>query len=48
MGNILVLIVLGVLVGLAAGSLWKQKKQGGCCGSCSHCSGNCAFKQEKS
>ena len=46
MENILILVVIGLIVGCAAGYVWKQKKRGVKCigcpdsGSCSgHCSG---------
>ena len=37
MGDILVLAVLGVIIGLVIRSMWKNHKSGKSCG----CSGNC-------
>ena len=39
MGNVIVIGVLLCVVGLAVRFLHRQKKQGGCCGDCSHCGG---------
>ena len=41
MGNVIVIGVLLCVVGLAVRFLHRQKKQGGCCGECSHC-GDCS------
>lgn len=35
MGNLIVIAVLGIVVALAARSVWKDHKSGG------HCNGNC-------
>nr|WP_325184931.1 FeoB-associated Cys-rich membrane protein [uncultured Oscillibacter sp.] len=41
LGNIIVLTVLAVAVGLAVRSLWKSRKSGGgCSGDCGNC-GSC-------
>lgn len=39
MGNVIVIGVLLCVAGLAVRFLYRQKKQGGCCGDCSHCGG---------
>ena len=44
MENILILAVIGLIVGCAAGYVWKQKKRGVKCIGCpdsGSCSGNC-------
>ena len=48
MENLILIASIGTVVGLAAGYVWKAKKQGRKCigcpdsGTCSgHCSGNC-------
>lgn len=41
MGDIIVLVVLGLSVTLAVAKLRKEKRKGGCCGSCSGCTGCC-------
>lgn len=44
MENIIIIVVVGLILGLAIGYIYKAKKRGamciGCSGSCS-CSGNC-------
>ena len=42
---ILSAIVLSAVVGLVLG-LKREKKKGGCCGSCSSCKYNCSSKKE--
>ena len=51
MENIVVILVLAVIIGLAAGYVYKAKKSGkkcigcpdsGCCGKNGGCSGNCS------
>lgn len=39
MGDVIVLTVLGVIIGLVIRSMWKNHKNGG---GCSGCSGSCA------
>lgn len=39
MGTVVILLVLAVLFGLAARSIYRDAKSGGCCGGCSGCSG---------
>ena len=39
LGNLIVILILTVIVGLCARSLWQSHKSGGCCGDCSHCGG---------
>ena len=49
MANIIGIAVLAVLVGLAAGYLYKEKKRGARCVGCpycSSCSGTCGEKAE--
>ena len=41
MGDIIVLLVLGLMVGAAIARLRRQKKTGGCCGDCGNCGGCC-------
>ena len=41
MGNVIVVIVLVVVVGLCIRSLIKQHKNGGCSGNCGSCGGGC-------
>ena len=44
MENILIIGVVGLIVGLAAGYIWKQKKRGAKCIGCpdaASCSGQC-------
>ena len=40
MGDVIVISVLALVVGLVIFSLFKQKQKGGCSG-CSGCSGSC-------
>ena len=45
MANILILAVVGLIVGCAAGYIYKEKKKGVKCIGCPHgatCGGNCA------
>ena len=45
MANILVLLVVGLIVGCAAGYIYKEKKKGVKCIGCPHgatCGGNCS------
>ena len=43
-GDIIVLLVLGLVVGVVIAAMIRDKKKGnGCCGGCSGCSG-CAAK----
>ena len=54
MDNLIVLTIVAVIVGLAAGYIYKAKKQGRkcigcpdsatCSGNCSGCCGNCSHK----
>lgn len=46
-GTILVIIVVGLLAAVAVRSIYRQKKTGGCCGSCSGCSQKCTFDKTK-
>ncbi|MGM9661354.1 MAG: FeoB-associated Cys-rich membrane protein [Faecousia sp.] len=46
MGDLIVLAVLGLVVGMAIGKLHKDKKKGGCCGNCSGCAG-CSSQHRK-
>ncbi len=39
LGNAIVLLALAAVVFLAARSLWKNRKKGGCGGDCAHCGG---------
>ena len=39
LGNLIVIAVLAVVVGLAVRSLWREHKHGGCGGDCSCCGG---------
>lgn len=42
-GNIIVLVILGVAVAFAVRSLIKAHKSGGCCGDCCSCGkGGCS------
>lgn len=44
MTNVIVILAVGLIVGCAAGYIWKQKKKGIKCIGCpdgEHCSGNC-------
>ena len=44
MENIIIVLVIGLIVGLAAGYIYKAKKRGVKCIGCpdaKHCSGNC-------
>ena len=44
MDNLILIVVIGAIVGLAAGYVWKAKKRGVKCVGCpdaSCCSGNC-------
>lgn len=44
MENILILLLVGLIVGLAGGYVWKARKRGVKCIGCpdsGHCSGNC-------
>lgn len=38
-GNILVVLVLGLCVGLAVEHMWKNRKKPHCGGDCAHCMG---------
>ncbi|MBP3684282.1 MAG: FeoB-associated Cys-rich membrane protein [Oscillospiraceae bacterium] len=52
MTNVIILLVVGLIVGCAAGYIWKQKKKGvkcigcpdsgSCSGSCGSCSCGCS------
>ena len=45
MENIIVLVIVGLIVGAAAGYIWKEKKKGVKCVGCpysSTCGGNCS------
>ena len=48
MGDIIVLVVLGIIIALVIRGMWKNHKSGkhcGCSGDCgSCCSGNCNCK----
>lgn len=37
LGNLIVIAVLAVVVALAARSVWRNHKSGGCSGDCSQC-----------
>ena len=40
LGNLVVILILAVIVGLCVRSLWRSHKHGGGCGGdCSHCGG---------
>ena len=39
LGDILVLSALAAAAVLAARSLWREHRSGGCCGDCSKCGG---------
>lgn len=39
LGSVIVVAVLAAVVGLIIRHLVKQKKKGGCCGSCAGCKG---------
>lgn len=38
-GEIVVLLILTGIVGMAVRSLWKSRKSGGCNGDCGNCRG---------
>ena len=40
MGDMIVIVLLGLCIVLAIRSMYKANKQGGCCGNCSKCK-NC-------
>lgn len=45
MENIIILLVVGLIVGAAAGYIWKEKKKGVKCVGCPYagsCGGNCS------
>ena len=45
MENIIVLVIVGLIVGAAAGYIWKEKKKGVKCVGCPYaktCGGNCS------
>ena len=45
MENIIILLVVGMIVGAAAGYIWKEKRKGVKCVGCpyaSGCGGNCS------
>lgn len=45
MENIIILLVVGLIVGAAAGYIWKEKKRGVKCVGCPYaegCGGNCS------
>ena len=44
MGDMIVIAVLAVVIGLALRSMWKDHKNGG---GCSGCSGNCSTCSHK-
>lgn len=56
MENIILILVIGLILGLAAGYVWKAKKRGvkcigcpdsgACSGNCSGCSGCCGKQAE--
>lgn len=41
MSTLIVGIIVLAIVGLAAKSVYKQHKEGGCGGSCASCGGHC-------
>ncbi|MGN0531256.1 MAG: FeoB-associated Cys-rich membrane protein [Eubacterium sp.] len=41
MGDIIVIICVGVLVALAVGLVVRNRGKGGCCGGCAGCTQNC-------
>lgn len=48
MGDVIVLTVLGVIIALVIGSMWKAKKKNKSCGcscGCEHCSYNCSERK---
>ncbi|MFG6384329.1 MAG: FeoB-associated Cys-rich membrane protein [Lachnospiraceae bacterium] len=42
MGTLIVGIIVVIITICAARSLYKDKKAGKCCGSCSGCNGSCS------
>ena len=40
MGDMIVILLLGICIALSIRALWKDRKKGGCCGNCSQCK-NC-------
>lgn len=45
-GDIIVLAVLGVVVGLILGQMRRDRKKGHCCGCCEGCAGCKAHSEE--
>ena len=46
-GTIIVIAVIALLAAVAVRSIYRQKKTGGCWGSCSGCSQKCAYDKTK-
>lgn len=56
MANVMILLVIGLIVGCAAGYIYKERKKGGkcigcpdsatCSGHCAGCSGCCGEQKE--
>lgn len=56
MANMIVLVVVGLIIGCAAGYIYKERKKGvkcigcpdsaTCAGNCAGCSGGCSCKNE--
>ena len=56
MADLIVLAILGLILGLAGGYVWKAKKRGvkcigcpdsgSCSGNCAGCGGNCPHKSK--
>lgn len=42
LGNLIVIAILIVVVGLAVRSIWRSRKSGGCGCGCDGCAGGCA------
>lgn len=41
MGNLIVIAILAVVIGLCIRSMWRSHKNGGCSGNCGSCGGGC-------
>ena len=47
MADLIIILILAALAGLAIKSCLRKKKEGGCPGGCSGCGGSCSCHEKK-